>query len=1119
MARCVFAVAVLSLFVFCISAQTIELPYFNGWEDETENVQWIINDGLFDETVAPNRWYVSAKESFNGRHSLLVSDLSLAGGDTSAVYSNHVVNIVAARRMTLPKGTYDLSYAWKCYGEEGADGLYVAWIDPMSDIKTSISRVHDWVQDAQPYKGRMFCGSSSWKVNKTTVVSTGTQMLLCFLWVNNKKNSAALSCCIDDIQIAKVSDCGAPSGIRHNVVGNDVSLTWNANNNAVYEVRYTSEYAGVNDTVKNVRGGSVVLPGLADGMYNFYVRTICGAESDTSIWYEHLGVIVNADLCLDYTNLEGNGVTCYLGASPQNPFGEIRIDRDGIDGAPSRHTVNTDVSERDPMTGGALSAIPQGDFASVRLGNWDVARSEAIDYTLHLDSGVKVVLVMKYAVVLEVPDGHSDDMMPKFRLELMDGAGESAGLLDEECGKIDFFADMDLVGSNGWSVADIDRPTVVIYKDWTTLGVNLSEYAENGARDIHVRLSAYDCGHRAHFGYAYFTLSCTSGDIQGVSCGGLQSDEIVAPEGFRYHWYRTYDPDVPVYGADERKLHIDNNDTATYSCKVMSLETDCYFTLTASLLPRYPKPKIDVLWDPVNCQNAVRFDNKSRVETLDGVVLPEPVESFEWTLDDGSVSKEKSLRIPVPNEGGDVHVKLKAVMSGGACWEELDTMVRVRPIQDVFDTSYVSLCKGRTLTIAGVVYSEAGDYPLASVKSFSGCDSTHVMHVDVVDKYEICIDTAICYGDTLKIGTGRYYFSSDEMPDGVFVERLLSSGGCDSTIRFHLDVLPPVTFNCEVRNVTDGPNSGGIIITDTLPGTYYSVNGEINGRIDSLAVGTYEIVCYNRLDCAGDTVTVYIQSECAEVEIGDAGMICGTGDEYFFIPVNVRSGSIPYCNLKFGDLAGNEGFEDVDSLPLENSALKVSVPCTVKPDRYAVTLEMMDMACGKQIVEYEFDVLYPSDIIRQKWNDVLALTNEMYNGGYEFSAYQWYKDGAAIPGASSPYFYVGPGMTLDTDAEYCVELTRSDDGVTLMSCPVVPEIRGDFASCPVLLETNVVRANAKVEIKNVSETLLVDIYDVNGRFYGRKNIGIDNPCFEAPALEGVYIVVVDRHPLKIIVIP
>lgn len=93
------------LFAVAFSAQIaaqsnleIALPYFNGWEDASENSRWKLNnDEVF---TASNRWYVSSKESYTGRHSLLISDLKRSP-DTCAVYSNDRINIIAARSILL----------------------------------------------------------------------------------------------------------------------------------------------------------------------------------------------------------------------------------------------------------------------------------------------------------------------------------------------------------------------------------------------------------------------------------------------------------------------------------------------------------------------------------------------------------------------------------------------------------------------------------------------------------------------------------------------------------------------------------------------------------------------------------------------------------------------------------------------------------------------------------------------------------------------------------------------------------------------------------------------------------------------------------------------------------
>ena len=77
-------------------------------------------------------------------------------------------------------------------------------------------------------------------------------------------------------------------------------------------------------------------------------------------------------------------------------------------------------------------------------------------------------------------------------------------------------------------------------------------------------------------------------------------------------------------------------------------------------------------------------------------------------------------------------------------------------------------------------------------------------------------------------------------------------------------------------------------------------------------------------------------------------------------------------------------------------------------------------------------ILYPKDIVVQRWGDVLAVTNENYNGGYEFTAFQWYKNGTPIEGATSSIFYMQDG--LDLNAQYAVLLTRASDSVSVMTC-------------------------------------------------------------------------------------
>ena len=146
----------------------------------------------------------------------------------------------------------------------------------------------------------------------------------------------------------------------------------------------------------------------------------------------------------------------------------------GADNIKSRHTTYWVKNQYDPLTDYGLKTIPDGEFASVRLGNWNVYReAERIEYKYHVDSIDPGILILKYAVVLQDPE-HTEREQPYFQLTLLNEKNQE---LDPTCGKAQFTADRDM---EGWKTATpySDKNNVVTYKDWTTLGINLDDYKD-----------------------------------------------------------------------------------------------------------------------------------------------------------------------------------------------------------------------------------------------------------------------------------------------------------------------------------------------------------------------------------------------------------------------------------------------------------------------------------------------------------------------------------------------------------------------------------------------------------------------------------------------------------------
>ena len=83
---------------------------------------------------------------------------------------------------------------------------------------------------------------------------------------------------------------------------------------------------------------------------------------------------------------------------------------------------------------------------------------------------------------------------------------------------------------------------------------------------------------------------------------------------------------------------------------------------------------------------------------------------------------------------------------------------------------------------------------------------------------------------------------------------------------------------------------------------------------------------------------------------------------------------------------------------VEDEAMLVKMPKDLKPNKYQTTIHFGERSCGKEYEAVMLNLLYPKEVIVQRWGDVLAVTNEDYNGGYQFVAFQWYKNGQIIEG-------------------------------------------------------------------------------------------------------------------------
>ncbi|MDE7338252.1 MAG: hypothetical protein K2M92_03080, partial [Bacteroidales bacterium] len=392
---------------------------------------------------------------------------------------------------------------------------------------------------------------------------------------------------------------------------------------------------------------------------------------------------------------------------------------------------------------------------------------------------------------------------------------------------------------------------------------------------------------------------------------------------------------------------------------------------------------------------------------------------------------------------------------------QLDTLDNRREIHH-WDT--LCLCSGDTsvrywrgvpITGEGEVYDEVID------SHKGGTDSIYHLRADIYPVYHLTF-TDSCYIEQLPYTVGGKVFSSF----GAYTENLFTTAGCDSVREYELSrrwhhyrvsvrvkgagmanvtdtvlredgslwlaftasschkldslridgkTVPPqnryelkdLHGDCTVEAVFGSvvPTESVLhyeVCNDSLPVVY---NGEVYGA------GEHEMVLRNAAGC-DSVVRLQVQGKenAARIAVLDTiASPCGTSEIAF--SYRTEAGSPQRLRLAFDPTAKSAGFRDT-TMEITSTGLqtvRLSLPPSVIPDRYGLRLWQAD-GTGCYVAEdaLTFEIPYPSNIIVQKWNDVLAVLSSEYNGGYEFSGYQWLRNGEPMEGETRPYYYAKP---------------------------------------------------------------------------------------------------------------
>ena len=834
---------------YCLVAQdvaAITVPYSMGFEEgEAQKLAyWHINEG-YDSTKCQEKWVIGNAVKTEGKRSLYIS----YDEGTTATYDSVWNTTYAYMDFTIPSGQYELSFDWRCLGE---DEVYmcagVGIAKQMAQMQCDYVRAEfpESVPGFAQPEYKVMRSFSRWQHVSVSFSSNGTRVYrLYFAWKNKKRGSKLpnpIAACVDNVQIT-TRNCAKPEDINAEVVGDSVLVTWSGTS-AQYCVEYRRYGREKWSVQTGIREERFVIEGLDEGAYDIRVRGVCNSVDTSAYAYKtSFGVYYPDRHCINYVFLRDNEDVEATVGSFSNPYASVGVmDTAYSDDAKFwRHTVNWDPDEYDPRTGGRLKVVPEDEVASVRLGNWNNgAEGESISFFYVVDGENASILLLKYAVVLEDPN-HGPSEQPRFNLEILDEWGQ---LIDYTCGSADFYADSNRPGWNTYGS--------VTWKDWTTIGLNLAEY--DGQR-LTVRLTTRDCSLSAHYGYAYFTMGCAAAKIASTSCGDDAQMSIAAPNGFAYQWFDKYDNPVPdeMLSEDKQTLLIDPSDTTTYRCHLSYVEeASCGFDLYSACLPRYPIADFEWSYEPSKCQNKVKFTNKSHIMTRFNNIVEyhhdQPCDEYEWDFGMGQVGSERNPVVIFPDSGGTFQVHLASAIAEGRCVDDTVITITIPAIGDRELRIDTTICEGGYIVFGPQFAGEEREY-VNVWKTVAGCDSTVYLNLHLAPQTSVQLDdTTVCAEIPLCI-EGDCYKSKES---GKFYRFYTNQYGCDSTVWMNVTVLDSILPEITVREMTDEPNSGALFFAGTGY-DYYTVNGgepQTADSITGLNGGAFQIEFFNDFGCS-----------------------------------------------------------------------------------------------------------------------------------------------------------------------------------------------------------------------------------------------------------------------------
>ena len=1045
---------------FSAFAWSQDIPFSCSFEEGEDLSNWVMNN----PSNTTDKWMVGTMVHSDGKRSLYISS-----DGKNTVYGNHPNIVVSYLRFKFPETgkqqNYDISFDWKGIGNPDDARLYVMvcredlLTNPSSSNPYYLGRivssnsgtispnvVNQACQQLGPNGDRFLCGSEVWTnvslTNEVRINSTNSTVpfAIVFIWVNGNMdpNVRQSGICIDNFAIGDAT-VKKPKNVQVEPFCEDSSLivSWESGLNE-FEVQYRK--VGANTWRRQ--------DGITDGVDGFTrnglqcsyrLQRIGEATYDVRV----LGVSGSLKSNYSYKNQ----VLVYC---PENHcVAYLDLDGENVDCTHGYHP-NTDYADRKPYD-------PYYWHERIDYG----PDSELSRHTIHTDP--------------TETDPRTDDELPtvppgalaSVRLGSWDATGEAEAIT------YSFTVDAANQG-----ILIVKYATVVEYSGHPRNG---EPFFRLEVLDEQGNLIDESCGHAD---YAYSDAKA-SGDLKGWHIS--KSDTTIA-----WKEWTTVGVNLQPYAGQNIKVRLTTSD-----CYQSVHFGYAYFTVDCA----------SARLETENCGN----DSKIECYAPEGF-------AYAWYRGNPDAPGNEPFwwdRELVTDPGRQEYTCRVSFIEEPECYFDVSTISAPRfPVADFTAEPIYSECSSKLKfhNTSHVMNKYDGEENHTQEPTNDShwyfrrlSDNTTTESYNWNPVY-----TCPPFGDSIEVTLWTYIGQEESPCDTVKIDTIVVPNIVPEPTVFHLETCPetPVYFgdqwfNTDTTYVGVFPNFAGCDSTSTLhlkvwpkPQDLYrhdSICSDgsvmINGIKFTEPVENYLIMMKTSHGCDSAMYFTLTVNERIQTDVPQWSFGCADDNEYNII-FDINAGQYDSLEIKFNT-------PELRDTTLYNNETHIAIPypVTVLPGHYQATLKFYQFCCGTHTEVRDVDIRYRASIVEQKWNDVLTVLAPKYNGGYEFTAFQWYKNGQPIPGETRSYLY----QALDFTADYYVVVTRPD-GIQMATCPITPVYHEQQSEYP-----TIVPANQMVRIRLDNPTK-VYIYSALGQLVNTYSLTAGETVFQTPAQAGIYII-------------